>query len=94
MKEALVIILLVALIVFVITLIVLCIKLMGTLNKADYLIDNVTKKAETLDGVFNVIDIASNKFGAIGESIMSGVMSITKKLFSKKEKEREEEDYE
>lgn len=93
MQDTLVIILLIALIVFVITLIVLCIKLMNTLNKADYLIDNVTKKAETLDGVFNVIDIASNKFGAIGESIMSGVMSLTKKLFKGK-KEREEKDYE
>lgn len=93
MQDTLVIILLIALIVFVITLIVLCIKLMNTLNKADYLIDNVTKKAETLDGVFNVIDIASNKFGAIGESIMSGVMSLTKKLFKSK-KEREEKDYE
>lgn len=91
MKEALIIILLVITIIFVITLTVLCIRLMSTLNKADKLIDNVTRKAESLDGVFNVIDYTSNKFGAIGESIMSGTMSLVKKIFSKK---GEEEDYE
>lgn len=92
MQEALTIILLVVLIIFVITLIVLCIKLMNTLNKANYLIDNVTKKAETLDGVFNVIDIASNRLSGIGETVMSGVMSLTKKLFRGKKEREEEED--
>ena len=83
MADALVILLYITLIVFVI-------KLMDTLNRTNYLIDNLTKKAESLDSLFNIIDFTTNKFSMIGETISTYVLGFVKKLFSKKEREEEE----
>ena len=90
MADALVILLYITLIVFVICLIVFVIKLMDTLNRTNYLIDNLTKKAERLDSLFNIIDFTTNKFSMIGETISTYVLGFVKKLFSKKEREEEE----
>lgn len=90
MADALVILLYITLIIFVICLIVFVIKLMDTLNRANYLIDNLTKKAESLDSLFNVIDFTTNKFSMIGETISTYVLGFVKKIFSKKEREEEE----
>ncbi len=96
LKEALIVLVYIALIVFIISLIVLCIKLVGTLTKADRLIENVTRKAESLDGVFNMIDYTTSKFGAIGEMISGYLGGIVKKFIKRKsyEDESEEESYE
>ena len=88
LKEALIVLVYVALVVFIISLIVLCIKLVGTLGKVDYLLDNITKKAESLNGLFNVIEMTTNRFGAIGEAVTSSLMSLVKKVFNKKEKKK------
>lgn len=88
LKEALIILVLVALIVFIISLIVLCIKLVGTLGKVDYLLDNVTRKAESLNGLFDVIEMTTNRFGAIGETITSSLMNLVKRIFNKKENKK------
>lgn len=90
MADALVILLYITLIVFVICLIVFVIKLMDTLNRTNYLIDNLTKKAESLDSLFNVIDFTTNNFSMIGETISTYLLGFVKKLFSKKEREEEE----
>ena len=90
MADALVILLYITLIVFVICLIVFVIKLMDTLNRTNYLIDNLTKKAESLDSLFNILDFTTNKFSMIGETISTYVLGFVKKIFSKKEREEEE----
>lgn len=95
LEDALVILVYITLIVFIIALIVLCIKLIGTLSKADRLIENITRKAESLDGVFDMIDYTTSKFGALGETVVGFLAGAVKKVFGKKKKyEREEEDYE
>ena len=83
LEEALKVLVFVGLIVLIIALIVLCIKLIGTLTKIDYLVDNVTKKAESLDGLFNVIEMTTNRFGAIGEALTSSMMGLLRKVFNK-----------
>lgn len=87
LENALVILVYIVLIIFIIALIVLCIKLIGTLKKADRLIDNLTKKAESLDGVFEMIDYTTSKFGRLGETIIGSLTSFIKKIFRKKERE-------
>ena len=93
LEDALVILVYISLIVFIIALIVLCIKLIGTLNRADRLIENITRKAESLDGVFDMIDYTSSKFGAIGETVVGFLTGFVKKLFNKKFKNEREENY-
>ena len=92
LEDALLIVLYISLIIFVISMTVLVIKLIGTVNKTNYLVDNITKKAESLDNLFNVIDFTTNKFNQVGEVIVGTLTGLVKKIFGSKE--REEEDYE
>ena len=92
LSDALIVVVYIALIVFIIMLTILCIKLMGTLNKVDYLLDNVTKKAESLDGVFDLIDNTTSKLNTIGESIISALSSFVSKIMKRKRKNIKEED--
>ena len=92
LEDALLIVLYISLIVFVISMTVLVIKLITTVNKTNYLVENLTKKAESLDNLFNVIDFTTNKFNQVGELIVGSLTGLVKKIFGSKE--REEEDYE
>ena len=92
LSDALLIVLYISLIVFVISLTVFVIKLIGTLNKTNYLLDNLTKKAESLDKLFDIIDFTTNKFNQIGNTIVGYLMGAVSKIFGKKESE--EDDYE
>ena len=95
LEDALLVLVYLSLIAFLITLIVLCIKVMGTLSRADKLIDNITKKAESLDGVFEMIDYTTNKFGRVGDTIVSVITSFVQKIFNRRgNREREEMYYE
>ena len=89
LSDALLIVLYISLIVFVISLTVFVIKLIG---KTNYLLDNLTKKAESLDKLFDIIDFTTNKFNQIGNTIVGYLMGAVSKIFGKKESE--EEDYE
>ena len=91
-EDALLIVLYISLIIFVISMTVLVIKLITTVNKTNYLVENLTKKAESLDNLFNVIDFTTNKFNQVGELIVGSLTGLVKKIFGSKE--REEEDYE
>ena len=92
LEDALLIVLYISLIIFVISMTVLVIKLITTVNKTNYLVENLTKKAESLDNLFNVIDFTTNKFNQIGNTIVGYLMGAVSKIFGKKESE--EEDYE
>lgn len=92
LEDALLIVLYISLIIFVISMTVLVIKLITTVNKTNYLVENLTKKAESLDNLFNVIDFTTNKFNQVGELIVGSLAGLVKKIFGSKE--REEEDYE
>ena len=60
---------------------VLVIKLITTVNKTNYLVENLTKKAESLDNLFNVIDFTTNKFNQVGELIVGSLTGLVKKIF-------------
>lgn len=92
LEDALLIVLYISLIIFVISMTVLVIKLITTVNKTNYLVENLTKKAKSLDNLFNVIDFTTNKFNQVGELIVGSLTGLVKKIFGSKE--REEEDYE
>ena len=92
LEDALLIVLYISLIIFVISMTVLVIKLITTVNKTNYLVENLTKNAESLHNLFNVIDITTNKFNQVGELIVGSLTGLVKKIFGSKE--REEEDYE
>ena len=86
------IIIYILLIVFLTVAIVLTFKLINTLTKVDKVVDSVSDKVESLNGIFKVIDIVSDSITSVTDKIVEGIMSIIKKMFNKKKIESEEKD--
>lgn len=75
------------LIVLVIILIILGLRVLETLNKLDFILDNTKQKLENLDGVFNLVDTISNKTVLVTDTIVSSIISFITGLFNKKRKD-------
>ena len=90
--ETLTIIIYVLLIVLIIVAIAIGIKIIGTLNKVDVLIDDVTKKVKTLDRVFEIVDTVNSKMAMLGDSVVGFVSGAIKRLFKNKKYNVEEEE--
>ncbi len=75
------------LIILIIIGIILGIKLIITIDKVDNLVDDVTKKVKTLDSIFSIFDLVSNKLTFVTDKIGTIITSIIEKLSNhKKEK--------
>lgn len=94
LAQVLPIIIYILLIVFLIVGIILGIKLIITVDTINEVIDDVRSKVKSLDGVFKVIDMASNKFGMVTTAVSEWVTSLISKVVSLKHRKDEEEDYE
>lgn len=81
--------LLIALIVIVI---IFMVKLIITMDKINKVVDNVEQKVNSLNGIFNIIDIASNKVGALYGRVVDFATSAIEKLFLKNKDERKDEE--
>lgn len=73
--------------------IIIGIKLIITMNKVEKIVDNVEGKINSLNGIFNIIDLASGKVSCIYEKIIDILSGTVDKLFFSK-KNRRDEDYE
>ena len=95
MAEVLPIIIYILLIILLVIGIILGIKLIITIDKVNYIVDDITEKVESLDSFFKIINMANNKFNLVTTKISDWIMTLIGKipLFNKKGKE-EEEDYE
>ena len=92
--ETLQIIIYVLLIILIAVAIVIGVKLIGTLNKVDALVDDVSTKVKTLDRVFEVVDMFNNKMSAIGDSVVGFVSGGIKRLFKNRKKDNYDEEEE
>ena len=82
------------LIIIIIVGIILGIKLIITMTKVESLIDDVSEKVSTLNKVFDVADMLTNKFSMITDNVIGFVGNWIGKLFNKKSVKYKEEDYE
>lgn len=78
--------------VLLVVLIVLGIKLIHTVDKANVMIDSAYNKIESLNGFFHVIDTITNTFSHISDSVVTNVTSIIEKILHKRKKEKEIEE--
>ena len=94
MPETLTIIIYILLIILIIVAICIGIKLIGTLQKVDILLDDVTAKVKTLDRVFELVDTVNDKVAIIGDTVIGFVSGAVKRVFKEKKKRKklEEED--
>ena len=77
-----------------IVLIILGIKLIITMNKIENVVDDINVKVDKLNGLFNIIDFTTDKLAIVSDKMVEGVSYVLKKMFFKKNKNKEEKDYE
>lgn len=77
--------------ILLLVLIILAIKMIKTLNKVDEAIADYNSKAEKLNGVFDLIDTATDTISTISDKLVSGIISGIAGLFKKKNKEDKDE---
>ena len=78
-------------IILLIVLIILGIRLIQILNKVEKVVDNVEEKVNSLNGVFDVVNKATDTLALVGESVVGTIAGFVSKIFNKKIKK--EEDY-
>ena len=62
------------------------------LNKKS--VDDINVKVDKLNGLFNIIDYTTDKLAIVSDKMVEGVSYVLKKMFFKKNKNKEEKDYE
>ena len=82
------------LIILVIVLIVLVVRLLETLKKVDHVVDDVNRKVNKLNGLFDVIDNATDTLSIMSNRIVTIITSGIDKLFTKKKNKKEDEENE
>lgn len=85
MVETLTILLYVLGSILLVVLIILGIKLIITMNKIEDVVDDINKKVKSLDGLFSIIDMTTDKLALLSDRLVDGVTSIIKKVFKRKE---------
>ena len=78
------------LIVLVVTLIVLVINANKTLGKLDRLVDDITVKSNKLNGVFTIIDGATDAVVGFSDSIVSFCTNAMGKVVNRKKEKKDE----
>lgn len=75
--------------ILLIVLIVLGIKLIQTVDRANAILDDLEEKSKSLNGLFNAVDSLSNAVAAVGDRVIDGVTGIISNFFHKRKKKRE-----
>jgi len=77
------------------SLIVLVIKLVGSINRVNSILDNVERKMQTVDKAFGAVDKIVDSFSMVTDKVVDGVAGVINKVFShKKKKSRIKEEVE
>ena len=73
--------------ILLVVLIILGIKLIKTMNKIDVVVDDVNKKLKSLDALFSVIDLTTDRLVMLSDKVVDGVSSLIRKVFKRKGEE-------
>ncbi len=81
------------LIILLIVGIILGIKSIITVNKVEKVVDDVSEKVESLNGLFQIVDFTTDKIVTMTDKIVDTVGAIASKIFFRKKvkKVKEEE---
>ena len=61
-------------------------KTIKTLDKLDQVVDDVSKKVSSLNGIFSVIDLTTDKIVSITDRVVEMASGIIGKIFKKRNK--------
>ena len=82
------------LIIFLVVGIIIGIKLIITMNKVDRIVNNIEEKINSLNGLFNIIEMTSSKITGVYASLIDFIGGIVDKLFLAKNNRKDDEYYE
>ena len=77
--------------ILLVILIILGIKLINTMNKIEVVVDDINKKVKTLDGVFSIVDMTTDRLALLSDKMVDGIAFIIKKIFRKRKGDEEDE---
>ncbi len=86
--EFLPIVIYILLIIILIVGIILGVRLIFIIGKAERLVEDVHQKVHSLDGVFQIIDTATDKIVLVTDKVVEGVMNLISKVFAKNDTKR------
>jgi len=90
LTQALLILLYVLGSILLIVLIILGIKLIVTMNKIEGVVDDINKKVTSLDGLFSIIDMTTDKLSLLSDRMINGITLLIKKIFGSKKRKEDE----
>lgn len=73
--------------ILLVVLIILGIKLIITMNKIENVVDDISRKVKSLDGLFSIIDMTTDKLAMLSDRVVDAVTLFVKKIFRRKEDE-------
>ncbi len=76
-------------IIFVIILIIFIVKAIEMLDRVNRIADDVEKKLNTLNGVFSVIDIVTDKVSLLSDFVVTTLSNAICKVLKRKRKEND-----
>lgn len=79
-------------IIFIISLIILIVRLNFTISKVDYILDDITAKLKTTNQVFEVVSKISNSVSLINDRLVDVIVTFIANVFSKRKNKKEEEE--
>lgn len=80
------------LVVLIILLIIIAIKVINTMNKVKEITENVDDKIQSLNNFFYSVDSISSKMYLFGDKFIDIIISLFKKIFKGKDKNKEEDE--
>lgn len=78
--------------ILLVVLIILGIKLINTMNKIEIMVDDINKKVVSLNGLFHIIDLTTDKLALLSDKMVDGITLVVKRIFKSKKRKEEYED--
>ena len=88
LMEFLPVVLYVSAIALIIVLIVLGVKLITTVDRANRILDDLERKTRSLNGLFHVIDSITDTLSVFSDTLVSSITGVFGKVFQKKSKKK------
>lgn len=79
------------LIALLIVLIILGVKLIGTVTKVDKIVDNINEKMESINPIFHLIDFATDRIASLSDTFIDYFTNILGKLIGRKGKDKKDD---
>lgn len=76
--------------VALIGLIILTFKLIKTVDKVNKIADNVEGKVSSLDGMFSIIDVVTDKLATLNDFLVDKIVDFIGMIFNRKKNKKEE----